>query len=194
MQVGSGREKLPLFDPRRGEGCNFLWFCTLRTVTTFNHSFQLTQKVVRELVHWWWWLSAVLCRFMDFKQFKFLILNEGLYILKMSDSAFLFRFCLTNYDWHSKIYHFSDLERILWPRQAMLRHMPCLWSTVNNWRDHLSSRKYGVSNPFSRSESWDRHILHCRSSTPLTLCFFICHCFLFPHSLTTIAIPIWTQT
>ena len=39
------------------------------------------------------------------------------------------------------MYHFSDLERILWPRQAMLRHMPCLWSTVTNWRHHLSSRK-----------------------------------------------------
>ena len=191
MQVGSGREKLPLFDPRRErggrEGCNFLWFCTRRTVTTFNHSFQLTQKVVRELVHWWWWLSAVLCRFMDFKQFKFLILNEGLYILKMSDSSFLFRFCLTNYDWHSKMYHFSDLERIRWPRQAMLRHMPCLWSTVNNWRHHLSSRKGSLQiwsiTPFLEIGKLGS------THPPLTLCFFICHCF-----LTTIAIPIWTQT
>ena len=48
--------------------------------------------------------------------------RKTLYTLKVSNSGFLFRFCLTNYDWHSTIYNFSDLEKILWTRQAMLRH------------------------------------------------------------------------
>ena len=206
MQVGSGREKLPLFDPRRAvTSFDFARCAPWPHLTTASNlhkksfknwcigdgDYQLCSADlwISSSLNFSFWMKDV-GKHYTFWRFPTVYSCFGFVLQIMTDTP--------KYITSLTLKEYSGQDRQCWDTCPVFGQ---LW--LNGGITFPVGRvpcKYGASTPFSRSESWDRHILHsggstaCQSSTPLTLCFFICHCFLFPHSLTTIAIPIWTQT
>ena len=155
MQVGSGREKAPPRWPVEGgeggggEGGRGVTSSDFARGAPWQHLTTASNLHKKSFENWWigdgdyqlcsadLWISNTLISHIKSR------FRKTLYTLKVSNSGFLFRFCLTNYDWHSTIYNFSDLEKILWTRQAMLRHTHTPAST-NKYGNIAQWVKHGI--------------------------------------------------